>query len=124
MTRKEILDCSKSYLDGFEINDREKMIYKLGCIDGLISADADPDTTIFWHNFEDIPNDEIKLRVLCIDNLGFIWVLNLEETFGKEYRKEINTTNIWKNFVDDNYLLYWSYLEDLLPQSFRKPTVK
>ena len=26
MTRKEILDCSKSYLDGFEINDREKII--------------------------------------------------------------------------------------------------
>lgn len=59
MTREEIKEFSGVEPNCFE-TDREEDWYKIGCIDGLDAADAEPNLESLWHDASDEPEYENK----------------------------------------------------------------
>ena len=96
MTREEIkqLDYDSPY--HFE-TEREEDWYKIGCIEGLDAADAEPDTTNIWHDASDIPNDDS--------------LIIYESVYGDILlKRSTNRDSVMAN------VLRWAYVNDLLPK--------
>ena len=100
MTREEIkkLDYDSPY--HFE-TDREEDWYKIGCIDGLDAADAEPDTTELWHDANDIPNNDS--------------IIIYESVYGDILLKRF--TNRLSAMAN---VFRWAYVNDLLPKGGEK----
>ena len=52
--------------------DEEERWYKIGCIDGLKVADAEPNLNSIWHDASYIPQCEYD--IICQDTLGDVWL--------------------------------------------------
>ena len=101
MTREEIeqLNYVRPYC--FE-TDMEEDWYKIGCIDGLNAADAEPNTTSIWHDASEEPRyDELLLGV---------------DSDGVNIYKWRNQENNWESFANYFVLKRWAYIHDLLPK--------
>ena len=96
MTREEIeqLNYVRPYC--FE-TDREEDWYKIGCIDGLDAADAEPDATELWHDASDIPYDDS--------------LIIYESVYGDILLKRF--TNRLSAMAN---VFRWAYVNDLLPK--------
>lgn len=101
MTREEIKEFSGVEPNCFE-TDREEYWYKIGCIDGLNTADADPDTSSLWHYASEEPKGDIA-EILCMAN-----------RFSR-FTAIISFIN-WKLFCDKFDIKQWAYVNDLLPK--------
>ena len=102
MTRREIEKLSTLEPYCFE-TDREEDWYKIGCIDGLKAADAEPNLESLWHDTNIVPSDNKGIIYLTKNNkLG---VFN-----------SIKSNN-WEWYVSDKYsIIKWAYSSDLLPK--------
>lgn len=105
MTREEIKEFSGVEPNCFE-TDREEYWYKIGCIDGLNTADADPDTSSLWHPADEEPECRDG-GILCEHDL-YYWVAT------KPYLFTIYGN--WHNKVKREHLTRWAYISDLLPK--------
>ena len=109
MTRKkleEILSEIEPYC--FE-TDREEEWYKMGCIDGLKAADAEPNLASLWHDANEEPKDD-NWKILCVDIYNECWV-----------ESRINALlphNNWDEYVAIELVKMWAYIDDLLPKHF------
>ena len=102
MTRDEIEEFSGVMLNCFE-TDREEDWYKIGCIDGLDAADAEPNLESLWHDASKEPRcDELLLG---------------EDTYGFNIYRWCGQDN-WEAFVNETGLSRWAYINDLLPKQF------
>ena len=106
MTREEIkqLDYDSPY--HFE-TEREEDWYKIGCIEGLDAADAEPDTTNIWHDASEEPK---RTPILCQNERGNVWV----QYHLRDY------INAWREFKEYEDVARWAYLSDLLPKGGEK----
>lgn len=105
MTRKEIEKIQVVQLSYFD-NQREEMWYKIGCIDGLEAADAEPNLEMFWHDSNEEPKEE-----------GWILI-----QFGAVYYTLLMPRDIyvWQDFVNIQYSVQWAYISDLLQKGGEK----
>lgn len=100
MTREEIEQLNDVRPYCFE-TDREEDWYKIGCIDGLDAADAEPDTTNIWNDASDIPNDDS--------------LIIYESVYGDILlKRSTNRAGVMAN------VLRWAYVNDLLPKGGEK----
>ena len=100
MTRDEIEEFSGVELNCFE-TDREEDWYKIGCMDGLEAADAEPDLSSLWHDASEEPI--MGARVLINHHLIVI-------TWHNEYK--------WDACCKLFGITKWAYIDDLLPKQF------
>lgn len=106
MTREEIEKIQVIQLSYFD-NQMEEMWYKIGCIDGLETADAEPNLGSLWHDINDEPK---KYPILCEDKKNRVWIdHNL-----KDY---IESWDIYVKFCE---IIRWAYISDLLPKGGEK----
>ena len=101
MTREEIEEFSGVELNCFE-TDREEDWYRIGCIDGLKAADAEPNLESLWHDAGEVPRcDELLLG---------------EDTDGFSIYRWCGQEDNWEAFVNETGLNRWAYIKDLLPK--------
>lgn len=105
MTREEIEEFSGVELNCFE-TDREEDWYKIGCIDGLEAADAEPNLESLWHDASEKPN---KNSVILAQ-----WNIKGNSGYEFYYAESIN----WDRFVEIYGVSIWAYVDDLLPKQF------
>ena len=105
MTREEIEEFSGVELNRFE-TDREEDWYKIGCIDGLKAADAEPNLASLWHDVSEEPKYE---EFLLVENSDEFSIIELS-------RQEDN--NSWELLVSAMGIIRWAYIADLLPKQF------
>lgn len=109
MTREEIEKIQVVQLSYFD-NQREEMWYKIGCIDGLETADAEPNIRRLWHNPSEEPQDDLELIIYKYkDNFWFTRKQNI-----------IKYHNSWKNFIAEEQMILWAYVKDLLPKGGKR----
>ena len=105
MTREEINKFSGVEPYCFE-TDREEEWYKMGCIDGLEAADAEPNIRILWHNPSEEPQDDFELIIYKYkDNFWFTRKQNI-----------IKYHNSWKHFIPEEQMILSAYVNDLFPK--------
>lgn len=105
MTREEIEKLSVVKPYRFE-SYFEEIWYKVGCIDCINAADAEPNLKSLWHDASEEPQD--NYIVLCdgLDNLQ--WVENCQHI-------DIYYAN-WQNYAEAFKVIRWAYISDLLPK--------
>ena len=107
MTRGEIEEFSGVELNCFE-TDREEDWYRIGCIDGLDVADAEPNLENLWHDVSEEP--ELNQWFLAqIGDAAF-------DTFVMAMDKNQD----WKNWSNGINIKTWIYIDDLLPKKYKK----
>ena len=110
MTRDEIEKISAVEPYCFE-TDREERWYKLGCIDGLKAADAEPNLESLWHNASEEPLLEEK-EIIFLNKQDIIYISEkLDGIFLYMFEKFS-----WEKYVDLLEISKWAYIDDLLPK--------
>ena len=109
MTREEIEKLSVVKPYRFE-SQFEEIWYKVGCIDGLEAADAEPNLEILWHDAVEEPKGDYIILCDGLDNLQ--WVKNYQYI-------DMLYAN-WKDYVDALNVIRWAYVKDLLPKGGKK----
>ena len=110
MTREEIEEFSGVEPNCFE-TDREEDWYKIGCIDGLEAADAEPNLESLWHDAREFPNKALPIIVEIDDDIEHSYeVISINETDEK----------FWEYLVSDRDITIWAYVKDLLPKGGAK----
>ena len=109
MTREEIEKLSVVEPYRFE-SQFEEIWYKVGCIDGLEAADAEPNLEILWHNAVEEPKGDYIILCDGLDNLQ--WVENYQHI-------DMFYAN-WKDYVDAFNVIRWAYVKDLVPKGGKK----
>lgn len=104
MTRDEIEEFSGVELNCFE-TDREEDWYKIGCIDGLEAADAEPNLESLWHDASEEPICGKRLLLLHTNS-----VVSIFEYTGK---------SSWSMLVSCGICQY-AYISELLPKGGTK----
>ena len=110
MAREEIEKLSAVEPYCFETDNEEKW-YKIGCIDGLKAADAEPNLESLWHDASEEPQGEYK--IICLDTLGNVWLTNR-----KQDMKHHQTG--WLECTICECIVLWAYVKDLLPKGGKK----
>lgn len=112
MTREEIERFSRIEPYCFE-TDREEDWYKIGCIDGIDAADAEPDTSSLWHDASEEPKEYSK--IVIVDKDGEWW--NIEYA-----SDDFDGSGLygWDFCVRHYDLKIWAYVSDLLPKGGEK----
>ena len=103
MTRDEIEEFSGVMLNCFE-TDREEDWYKIGCIDGLDAADAEPNLENLWHD----TNEEPKLNQWFLAQIG-------DDAFDT-FIMAMDKNKDWKEWSNGVNIKRWAYISDLLPK--------
>ena len=106
MTREEIKEFSGVELNCFE-TDREEDWYRIGCIDGLDAADAEPNLENLWHNVSEEP----ELNRWFLAQIGD----NAFDTFVMAMQKNQD----WENWGNGINIKTWAYIDDLLPKNIK-----
>lgn len=107
MTREEIEKFSRIEPYCFE-TDREEDWYRIGCIDGMEAADANPDLSSLWHDVNEEPEGDYW-RILCQDEMNGCWVENRVDA--------MLLHNTWNEYTATELLVKWAYINDLLPKT-------
>ena len=118
MTREEINQAADAYASQI-CNDCSVMLYceerSKKCVehrkqakvfvDGAKWADAYPKNV--WHPADEEPVGRYW-RILCQDEEDGCWVENSNDA--------IRLHNTWKEFVEEEMIVKWAYIRDLLPK--------
>ena len=110
MTREEIEKIQVVQLSYFD-NQREEMWYKIGCIDGLEAADAEPNLERLWHDVSEEPAGD-NWEILCVDIHNGCWVDGRVNA--------LLLHNRWDEYADIELVKMWAYISDLLPKGGEK----
>ena len=114
MTRDEIEEFSGVELNRFE-TDREEDWYKIGCIDGLKTADVEPNLESLWHDASEEPLLERK-EIIFLNEQGIAYISErVDGTFSCMLEE-----SSWGKYVILLRISKWAYLDDILPKQFRK----
>ena len=111
MTREEIEKLSVVEPYRFE-SQFEEIWYKVGCIDGLKAADAEPNLEILWHDATEEPQYKNK-RILAYSEyfdrffVDFPSYLMIKD--GGQFKN-------WETVVLRNKISKWAYISDLSPK--------
>lgn len=103
MTREEIEQLNDVRPYCFE-TDREEDWYKIGCIDGLDAADAEPDTTNIWHDVSEEPKFNQWFLAQIGDDAFDTFIMAMEKN------------QDWENWSNGINIKTWAYIDDLLPK--------
>ena len=103
MTRKEIEQLNDVRPYCFE-TDREEDWYKIGCIDGLDAADAEPDTTNIWHDVSEEP----KFNQWFLAQIG-------DDAFDT-FIMAMDKNQTWRDWSNGINIKRWAHIIDLLPK--------
>ena len=103
MTREEIEQLNDVRPYCFE-TDREEDWYKIGCIDGLDAADAEPDTTNIWHDVSEEP----KFNQWFLAQIG-------DDAFDT-FIMAMDKNQDWENWSNGINIKRWAHIIDLLPK--------
>ena len=105
MTREEIERFSRIEPYCFE-TDMEEEWYKIGCIDGLDAADADPDTSSLWHDASEEPKEDVDILFISKN--------------GKVHKVSKIDLSLYDWLKDNDGIDKWAYIKDLLPKGGEK----
>ena len=103
MTREEIEQLNDVRPYCFE-TDREEDWYKIGCIDGLDAADAEPDTTNIWHDVSEEPKFNQWFLAQIGDDAFDTFIMAMEKN------------QDWENWSNGINIKRWAHIIDLLPK--------
>lgn len=103
MTREEIEQLNDVRPYCFE-TDREEDWYKIGCIDGLDAADAEPDTTNIWHDVSEEP----KFNQWFLAQIG-------DDAFDT-FIMAMDKNQTWRDWSNGVNIKRWAHIIDLLPK--------
>lgn len=106
MTREEIEEFSGVELNCFE-TDREEDWYKIGCIDGLKAADAEPNLASLWHDASEEPKGD-NWEIICQNEKGECYL----ECKADSMRLPVT----WGEYAAIKRIIKWAYISDLLPK--------
>ena len=107
MTREEIENLSTVEPAYFE-SDREERWYEIGCMDGLATADEEPNLESLWHDASEKPHakewllvqlDKDDYKILCLKDLYI---------------------DLWCDWCKIFNFIRWAYIDDLLPKGGKK----
>ena len=107
MTRAEIEEISEvvSEVERYSFKtDREKIWYKIGCVDGLKVADAEPNLANLWHD----ESEEPRLNQWFIAQIG-------DGTFDT-FVITMDRNQDWRTWSKGLNIKMWAYISDLLPK--------
>ena len=107
MTRKEIEEFSGVELNCFE-TDREEDWYKIGCIDGLAAADAEPNLESLWHDVSEEPLLE-ETEIIFINERDFA---HISKRKGGHFSYSFVYYS-WDEYVNSLKNKKWAYVKDL-----------
>ena len=110
MTREEIEKLSVVEPYRFE-SQFEEIWYKVGCIDGLKAADAEPNLESLWHDPSEEPLLE-EVEIILINEQGFAYI---SERFGSTFSYDIEDYS-WQSYINLLKIKKWAYVKDLLPK--------
>lgn len=111
MTREEIEKLSAVEPYCFETDGEEKW-YKVGCIDGLKAADAEPNLERLWHDVSEEPKGD-EWHIAYIDVFGSIQSLKCPSV-------TFDTFPSLADFAAGVGMQCWAYISDLLPKGGKK----
>ena len=94
--------------------DEEERWYKIGCIDGLNAADAEPNLERLWHDVSEEPL--LEEVIISIDEHDFAYI---SERFGCTFLYNFEDY-YWKEYVNLLKIKKWAYISDLSPKGFNK----
>ena len=107
MTIGEIEEFSGVEPNCFE-TDREEDWYRIGCIDGLDAADAEPNLESLWHDVSEEPELNRWFLAQIGDNAFDTFVMAMEKN------------QDWKNWSNGINIKTWAYIDDILPKNIKK----
>lgn len=110
MTREEIEKFSRIEPYCFE-TDREEDWYRIGCIDGMEAADANPDLSTLWHDTSEEPEGDY-CDILHQDENGCCWMESKADV--------MRLYDTWNEFIEVETIIRWAYVSDLLPKGGAK----
>lgn len=117
MTREEIDKFKPIEPYCFE-TDREEKWYQIGCIDGLESADEEPNTAVLWHDASEIPQSNHKN---IIYQTNYCSMYNVYIAFIPTCLRSCKiTSRSWDEFAKEVNMRRWAYINDLLPKGGEK----
>ena len=94
--------------------DEEERWYKIGCIDGLNAADAEPNLESLWHDVSEEPL--LEEVIISIDEHDFAYI---SERFSCTFLYNFEDY-YWKEYVNLLKIKKWAYISDLSPKGFNK----
>ena len=95
--------------------DEEERWYKIGCIDGLNAADAEPNLESLWHNPSEEPLLE-EVEIIFINEQDFA---HISERFCCTFLYNFEDY-YWEEFVNLLKIKRWAYIKDLFPKGGKK----
>ena len=95
--------------------DEEERWYKIGCIDGLNAADAEPYLESLWHDVNEEPLLEEK-EIIFLNEQGFAYI---SERFGATFSYNLEDYS-WEEFVNLLKIKRWAYIKDIIPKESKK----
>ena len=95
--------------------DEEERWYKIGCIDGLNAADAEPNLESLWHDPSEEPLLEEK-EIISISEYGYA---HITERFGCTFLYNLEDY-YWEEFVNSLKIKKWAYISDLSPKGGKR----
>ena len=88
--------------------DEEERWYKIGCIDGLNAADAEPNLESLWHNLSEEPLLE-EVEIIFINEQDFA---HISERNGGYFSHTLVDYS-WEEYVNSLKIKRWAYIKDL-----------
>ena len=95
--------------------DEEERWYKIGCIDGLNAADAEPNLESLWHDVNEEPLLEEK-EIISINEQGFAYI---SERFDATFSYNLEDYS-WQTYVNLLKIKRWAYISDLSPKGGKR----
>ena len=114
MTREEIEKFSEVEPYCFETDEEERW-YKIGCIDGLNAADAEPNLESLWHDVSEEPLLE-ETEIIFLNEQGFAYI---SERFGSTFSYNLEDYS-WQSYVNLLNISKWAYISDLSPKGGKR----
>lgn len=110
MTRdEEILTACKSFLSRYPSIDQAGL--SIGFLDGAVRSDKHPVNV--WHDASEEPQSGIEMLIEYENQWG---TCKYHGTFYLHKDSEVR----WKELCEEQKVIRWAYISDLLPKQFRK----
>ena len=94
--------------------DEEERWYKIGCIDGLNAADAEPNLESLWYDASEEPL--LEEEIIFLSEYGSA---HISERFCCTFLYNFEDY-YWEEFVNLLKIKRWAYIKDLCPKGGKK----
>ena len=115
MTRdEEILKAARNYVSGVTLSSPSDVIHFEA---GAKWADKHPNLASLWHDASEEPQSGIEMLIEYENQWG---TYKYHGTFYLHKDSEVR----WKELCEEQKVIRWAYISDLLPKQFRRKEVK